>query len=179
MIQKRLIVKGERVQGVNYRETACVIARRMHIKGITKNLDDGTVEILCECEDQKHLDEFIGKLIIRGKYENDPVVEKVIATDDKVTRELGYFNIDYGTDEDLQKELLIKIAVGDNSIKEMRTDMTDRFNDMDKKYGEIGENLKGINDSLKPFAEFAKMVLDDPVVLLNFAKSLQKKKKKP
>ena len=57
------------------------------------------------------------KLKIKGKYENDPIVEKVITTDDKVTHELGYFNMDYGTDEDLQKELLIKLAVGDDSIK--------------------------------------------------------------
>ncbi|GAH00116.1 unnamed protein product, partial [marine sediment metagenome] len=89
IIQKRLIIKGERVQGVNYREKACVIARRMGIKGITKNLDDGTVEILCECKDEKHLTEFINKLKIKGKYENDPMIEKVILTDDKVTRELG------------------------------------------------------------------------------------------
>jgi len=141
MIQKKLIVKGERVQGVNYREKACVIARRMGIKGITKNLDNGTVEILCECKDEKHLNEFINKLKIKGKYENDPVVEKVTITDDKVTHELRYFNINYGNDEDLQKELLIKLAVGDDSIKEMRTDMTDRFDTMEQKYGTIGKTL--------------------------------------
>ena len=141
MIQKRLIVKGERVQGVNYREKACVIARRMGIKGITKNLDDGTVEILCKYKNERHLNEFINKLRIKGKYENDPIVEKVITTDDKVTHELGYFNMDYGTDEDLQKELLIKLAVGDDSIKEMRTDMADRFDTMEQKYGTIGKTM--------------------------------------
>jgi len=141
MIQKRLIVKGEKVQGVNYREKACVIARRMGIKGITKNLNDGTVEILCKCKDEKHLNDFINKLKIKGKYENDPMIEKVTTTDDKVTHELGYFNIDYGDDEDLQKELLIKIAVGDDSLKEMRTDMTKRFDTMEQKYGTIGETM--------------------------------------
>ncbi|GAG91846.1 unnamed protein product [marine sediment metagenome] len=122
MIQKRLVVKGKTVQGVNYREKACVIARRMGIKGSTKNLDDGTVEILCKCKNQKHLDEFISELTIKGKYENDPMIEKVTTTDDKVTCKLGYFNVNYGDDEDLQKELLIKIAVGSDSIKEMRTE---------------------------------------------------------
>lgn len=57
MLQARLIVHGI-VQGVGYRAFASMLARTLGINGKAKNLKDGTVEIVCECEDEKKLDEF-------------------------------------------------------------------------------------------------------------------------
>jgi acylphosphatase len=53
----RLKIHG-RVQGVYYRSTAQLMARRMGVKGWVRNCPDGTVEILAE-GDAKDLEPFL------------------------------------------------------------------------------------------------------------------------
>ena len=52
--KRRIIVKGN-VQAVGYRALIKQIARNNGIKGSIKNLDDGTVEIYCECNSEIYL----------------------------------------------------------------------------------------------------------------------------
>jgi len=47
MIQVHIFVSGQ-VQGVGYRAFAIHIARKMGIKGWTRNLSDGRVEIVAQ-----------------------------------------------------------------------------------------------------------------------------------
>ncbi|GAH53725.1 unnamed protein product, partial [marine sediment metagenome] len=61
MVQKILIVTG-RVQEGNYRLKVKKIARKMKVLGTVENLDDGTVEIFCECTDEQHFQEFKKKI---------------------------------------------------------------------------------------------------------------------
>lgn len=44
MLRKHMIVSG-RVQGVGFRYTACVLARRLGVTGWVRNCPDGTVEM--------------------------------------------------------------------------------------------------------------------------------------
>ena len=56
----RIIAFGD-VQGVGYRQFVWRIAIRLGIKGTVKNLEDGTVEIIAQGEDDK-MDEFLAKI---------------------------------------------------------------------------------------------------------------------
>lgn len=44
MLRKHMIISG-RVQGVGFRYTACVLARRLGVTGWVRNCPDGTVEM--------------------------------------------------------------------------------------------------------------------------------------
>ncbi len=55
-----LIVLGE-VQGVGYRQYVAKIGRRLKLAGCVRNLEDGTVQILCK-GDKKTISEFKGKI---------------------------------------------------------------------------------------------------------------------
>ena len=80
MIQKRLILKG-RVQDIeddiDYREKIKDIARDMKILGEVRNIRNGTVEILCECKDEKQLSDFKKKITIKEQSHHKPCVEKI------------------------------------------------------------------------------------------------------
>ncbi|MBM4250150.1 MAG: acylphosphatase, partial [Euryarchaeota archaeon] len=50
-VRKRLIISGN-VQDVAYRAFVKFIARRLGLAGFARNLDDGTVEVVCEGDEQ-------------------------------------------------------------------------------------------------------------------------------
>ncbi|MCX6767276.1 MAG: acylphosphatase [Candidatus Micrarchaeota archaeon] len=70
----RLAVSGE-VQGVGYRWFVLRTAQLLGISGTVRNAPDGTVEILCEAQDKKRLDEFVER--IRRRDELGPRVDGV------------------------------------------------------------------------------------------------------
>ncbi|MFH1257432.1 MAG: acylphosphatase [Candidatus Micrarchaeota archaeon] len=57
------IVSGE-VQGVGYRYTVYQIAKKFNITGFVRNLDDGTVEVVAEGEEEE-LKQFINAISIK------------------------------------------------------------------------------------------------------------------
>lgn len=79
MLQAKLLVSG-RVQAVGYRSFVSAIAKAMGITGYAKNLENGGVEILCECESESSLESFIGKISPKRDYglsvESISVLEK-------------------------------------------------------------------------------------------------------
>ena len=84
----RILVSG-RVQGVFYRANARERAQELGIAGYVKNLDDGSVEILAEGDEEK-----ISKLIEWCK--KGPrlaKVQNVEAVYDKATGEFSFFEI--------------------------------------------------------------------------------------
>ncbi len=56
------------VQGVGFRAFAILCANSLGIGGTVRNCQDGTVEIECECETGKQLEEFRGMLMRKEKF---------------------------------------------------------------------------------------------------------------
>ena len=92
MSEKRyhLIVSG-RVQGVLYRYTSKLRADKLDIFGWVQNREDGTVEIVCQGEDQK-VDQFI-QWCKRGPWLAK--VKDIQITEEKVKKEFSFFAIRY------------------------------------------------------------------------------------
>lgn len=159
MIQKRLIIKG-RVQNVGYRALIRAIAVELDIKGVVKNLTDDTVEIICQCETKKQLQQFIGKITIEKKgFYSLPYVKSIASFDLEKKENFSSFVAEQGK---YQKEMLTKLDVGglrmydmqeglSSKIKNMHNDMTDRFDDMERNYGSIGESLKELVSIFKTY----------------------------
>ena len=61
MIRARMVANGS-VQGVGYRYKVARIGQQMKLRGIVRNLEDGTVEIFCEADRKEQLNEFIKKI---------------------------------------------------------------------------------------------------------------------
>lgn len=93
MIYAKIIVFGQ-VQGVGYRAHVSNVARQLDIKGRVKNLPDKTVEIECECSDEKKFENFLN-LINRKegsiRVDNIKILEKKPITINK----FHWFYIDY------------------------------------------------------------------------------------
>jgi len=138
VVKTKLLVKGH-IQDVGYRVRVKLIARRMGVLGVIRNLPNGQAEILCECKNEKQLDDFINKIWIKAE-ENDYYspnvahIEKII--DDREAKEtaFGLFDIDYGDIEPAQKEIITKLDMGSIIV-------TEKFNYLDKSYGKFLEKL--------------------------------------
>lgn len=74
-VHYKLTVKG-RVQGVGYRAIAQSIAKDLGISGFVKNLDGGSVEIQCDC-DEKTLGKFLNALERKSESFIGPHVEQI------------------------------------------------------------------------------------------------------
>ncbi len=72
----RILVEG-RVQGVGYRAFAQNLAKELGVKGFVKNLEDGGVEITCECSESA-LKDFLKKLERKSESFIGIHVEKIL-----------------------------------------------------------------------------------------------------
>ena len=59
MIRARMV--GMDLFRVGYRYKVARIGQQMKLRGIVRNLEDGTVEIFCEADRKEQLNEFIKK----------------------------------------------------------------------------------------------------------------------
>jgi len=75
-VKARLVIRGV-VQGVGYRWFVMRSAHFAGVNGWVRNAPDGTVEIVCEARDQKHLDDFIERIRRRDELAG-PQVQDVI-----------------------------------------------------------------------------------------------------
>jgi len=57
------------VQAVGYRVLAKIIVRKMGVKGLIRDLEDGSVEVFVEAE-EKVVDEFVKAIDIKGRPED-------------------------------------------------------------------------------------------------------------
>lgn len=60
-IKARILVFGS-VQDVGYRSRTLRQARKLGIKGVVRNLKDGSVEIFCTADDKEQFDQFIQEI---------------------------------------------------------------------------------------------------------------------
>jgi len=166
-IRARLIVIGD-AQGVAYRAQVKSIAGMLRIKGIAKNLEDGRVEIFCEC-DELTLKKFIKAITLKREDENilSPNVDNIKVyrenqkkyNDGIPPKEFRSFYVDYGEGlTSYEKESLTKLdtgslLLGDSSKKiaivgqkvdKMSDVIVDRFDKVEQKYHSFGKDLKDI-----------------------------------
>ena len=152
-----MIIKG-RVQNVGYRALVRSIAEELDIKCVVRNLTDNTVEIICQCKTDEQLQQFIEKITIKKiGYYSLPYVKSITSFDLEKKENFNSFVAEQGK---YRKEMLTKLDVGglrmydmqgelSSKIENMHNDVTNRFDDMEKKYGSIGDRLKELVNIFK------------------------------
>ena len=173
-IKKRIIVKGN-VQAVGYRALIKQIARNNGIKGSVKNLDDGTVEIYCAC-DQKIYENFKKKINIKAPEPEDSLqinvtdfedydehLESFDSTKLKSPFEVLYDGLEMtGFEKEslersemailamtsMNSNLSKKIDNTNQNIKDMDQHMNNNFNTLDQKYDEFGQSMKRLEKDI-------------------------------
>ena len=105
MVKARIIVRGN-VQGVGFRVWVKLFAVRLGIKGLVRNLEDGSIESFLEGP-REAVREFVKKVDVRGM-PDDPLSLHVEELEvfwegepgyESAWREYKGFEIDYGTEE--------------------------------------------------------------------------------
>jgi len=94
------------VQAVGYRALVKMIARRMGVKGLIRNLEDGSVEIFAEAE-ENILDGFLKAIDVKGRPDDllSPHVDRIEVCREGEPgyrgpwRSYGVFEIDYGEEK--------------------------------------------------------------------------------
>ena len=155
-VRKRFIVNG-RVQRVGYRALVLAFADTMGLKGLTRNLPDKTVEIVCEGTPEA-IGAFL-KAIDRKGDPLDPLAINVLSigeTQPPPEGELKEFSIDYGREltpierESLDRDEIMILGAGILNIKvdgvgkdvrDMHSDMNNRFDHMAQRYDLIATSL--------------------------------------
>jgi len=173
--KRRIIVKGN-VQAVGYRALIKQIARNNGIKGSIKNLDDGTVEIYCECDSEIYK-EFKKKINLKATDTEDQLQINVMSIEEFNEDSEGFdqqkiiypFDVLYDDKEirPLEKELLERSEMAilamtsmnsnlskkvDNTnqhIKDMDQHMNENFDKLDKKYDKFGNSLTKLEGDMK------------------------------
>jgi len=162
-VRARIIIYGD-VQGVGLRAYIKRIARMNGIKGVVRNLDDGTVEIYCECKNMDDLKKFCN-IIKEKKRKNEkdifsPNVEDIKIYEEaepnyktgREPKEFKAFDIEYG---EYEKESLTRTEIGSlllvdtrEKVIDMHNDMKNSFQVIDQKYSHFSETLDAFKDSL-------------------------------
>lgn len=176
MVKKRIIVTGN-VQGAGFGALIKKIARSMGIKGRVQNLDDGSVEIYCEAE-AGNIEKFLGMIDLKRKNGNimsidvQEMVQYPEGTEEydqeNAPSPFNTFEIKYGRDISLvegetleRQELLIiggsqvldGLTMVGQKVDSMHEDMNMRFDNLDGKYGLIGQSLIETNKNLERMNE--------------------------
>lgn len=150
-VRMRFLVEGN-VQGVGYRALVKQIARQLKVAGSVKNLDDGTVEIFCECE-QRSIERFKEKISIRGN-SDDPLslnVEMISESEiERLPKESKSFSIDYGEEagSEFEKSSLERLEIGSLILTRFRDSTADRFDSIENKYGVIHKQMVRVEQAL-------------------------------
>ena len=155
--RKRLIVEGH-VQGVGYRALVTLKARELKIKGFVRNLQDETVEIVCEGESDALA--FLIKAIDRKGDPKDVFSLNVVSIKEAPPApnvELTRFYTDYGRElTDVERDSLDReeimvyrggtldtnVTVVGQNVDSMHGDMNKRFDHMADRYDMIALSLK-------------------------------------
>lgn len=136
LTRARIVVDGI-VQGVGFRYNVRFIAKKYSIVGYVKNLEDETVEIVCEGT-RGNIDSFAAE--IKGMEE--PVrVERFDITFEEARREFKLFKVVTG---ELEDEMVEGFSTGMMYIRELRQETRENF-------GGLRSEIRGLRDDLKSF----------------------------
>jgi len=175
MAKATIIVEGW-IQGVSYRTFVKQVATQVGLKGLVRNLPDGTVEVFCE-GDLPKINKLLDKINYKGK-KDDPLSAYVENLNVYMEDEKGYlgawkeykdFQIDYGfeIESPVDRAMLEnlesgKIYVANSSDKigkltdqfsMFRQETNSNFERMEEKYGSISEEMKKMRTSLEKIAK--------------------------
>lgn len=155
LAKTRVLVTGN-VQGVVYRAILVHTARRLRIRGVTRNLKDGNVEIFCEGT-KKDIERFLKAIEVKGHPE-DMLSLHVEGIQRFWEGERGYqeawtqyenFKIDYGVrmsqyeylameDREYGKLYLSNLT---RAQKDTKTEIYNRFDEMKNRYDKISKQI--------------------------------------
>lgn len=146
-IELELIMSGD-IQGVGYRQYVKRVARKLHIKGSVKNLEDETVEIRCKGEID-NINSFKDKINVKN-----PLDAPLIEVDEIISEKslsLGtikekFFRVIAG---DIRDELLESNFAGINYLNLFRKDTNSNFEKMNLKYDVISKGMFAIVKEMK------------------------------
>lgn len=98
VMRAHLIISGA-VQGVNFRWFVQQTAKEAGVNGYVKNLEDGTVEVVCESETEKGYTTLVRKLESAKESKGLERIEvkgiKVLSLERNAEPKYDYFNIAY------------------------------------------------------------------------------------
>lgn len=144
MIRARITVEGK-VQRVGYRDKVQEIARDCKLVGRVRNIEDGTVEIICEGE-KKVIEDFRRKIKIKDELID---VKKISATYEEPTGEFKYFKAEYG---EVAEEIAESVGAGrrelvgvKEEVRGVKGEVGGLRKDMSKEFGSLRkETSKGL-----------------------------------
>jgi len=158
MVRMRLVVTG-RVQRGGYRAQVAQIASQIGIKGVVRNLKDGSVEIFCEAGEEA-LRKFKKMIDIKSPPEDlfGVNAEKINAYSEgdknyvNPPKKFEYFHIDY-LDEELLKTSVERSEIGILVFKSMHKDLKSELkgfrNESKQSFDSLNKNLTGFRDETK------------------------------
>ena len=173
IVKARFVITGQ-VQRVGYRALIKQIARNLHIKGIVRNLEDGSVEIYCE-SDKETIDKFKKFVDIKGKKE-DAFSINVENINTYFENEKGYgkgpdtfklFEVDYGKEagSEFEKANLERLELGSVGFLMLKDSIETKFDTMEIKYHNIHKGLEMLTYAIMIFAEH--FAPDDEKIKMN------------
>ena len=144
----RFVVTG-RVQRGGFRVQVAQIASQLGVKGVVRNLKDGSVEIFCE-GNEKTLEEFKKMIDIKSPLEDlfgvnvENIDEHTEGTKNYVNppEKFEYFHIDY-LNEDLLKTSVERAEIGILAFKAMHKDLKKGQNELKEGQKDV---IKGQKD---------------------------------
>ena len=192
MIRAKINVKG-RVQKAGYKDTVDEAAYYLDVKGYVKNLDDGTVEVVCE-GDKKDIEELVKKTRVReypifvesvkveyseatGEFkqfdiirEND-ITEATYERMDAAARYMRGMNKDLGEKidsmhhdlKDGQDKMLEKQDTTIDTLKDFRDCTKQSFTDMGNRYGSIQDELVNTRKELAKLVEHIGILVEEHI----------------
>ena len=143
--QAAIIIHG-RVQKAGFRDFIDEVAFNLALNGNVKNLDDGTVRVICEGE-ETNIKELVEKINIK-QY---PIsVEKIDVTYKSPTRKFKTFEII--RDEDLATATYDRMDATARYMREMNTNLSQKIDGLGDRLGDkidgIGNKIDGLGDRL-------------------------------
>ncbi len=160
-MKKRVVLRavGE-VQKVGYRDLVQKTARKLGIVGHVENMRDGSVQIVCEGEEEVIV-AFQKAIKVKVKFIDVHEIQAVETAEP--SGEFQYFDIKRGEmTEELGERLDVSILYLDATREElkgeisgvrteihaMHTDINTRFDTLDTKYDEFGKDVKALRGDI-------------------------------
>lgn len=177
------------VQAVGYRALVKFIARSLGVRGLVRNLDDGSVEVFAEAPEDI-MDRFVKMIDVKGRAEDvlSLHVERVEVSREGETgysgpwRSYGAFEIDYGEERprpierDIAESLewsglyFTKLVTEFSDLRREFRDYRDEFRDYRNEFREFkNESISLANETLEEVKELRrdlKTILDERLARL-------------
>ena len=136
-----IIIYG-RVQKAGFRDFIDEIAFNLNLNGYVKNLDDGTVQIICEGEEDD-----IKELLEKINITQYPIrVEKIDVVYKKPTDE--YRTFDVIREEDLTTATYERMDAAVRYMREMNSNLSQKIGGVGDKIDGVGDKIDGVSDKI-------------------------------